>query len=48
LFKFIDEAGGQVHGFYFSECWDEAKEIDTPLPLDERGNMVFVVKRRDA
>jgi len=48
LFKFINEAGGQIQGFYFSDCWDEAKEIDTALPLEERGNMVFVVKRRYA
>jgi SAM-dependent methyltransferase len=48
VFKFINEAGGQVHGFYFSDCWDEAKEIANPLPLEERGNMVFVVKQRPA
>ena len=48
LFKFINEAGGQIHGFYFSDCWDEAEEIVKPLPQEERGNMVFVVKQRDA
>ena len=45
LFKFLNEAGGEVHGFYFSDCWEEGKEIDNPLPVEELGNMVFVVQR---
>ena len=48
LFTCITESGGEVQGFYFSGCWDEAKERANPLPLEERGNMVFVVKQRGA
>ena len=47
LFKFITEVGGRVDGFYFSDCWNEDKEIADHLRQqpDERGNMVFVVRR---
>ncbi len=47
LFNFITEAGGRVDGFYFSDCWPEDKEIADHLRRqpDERGNMVFVVRR---
>jgi SAM-dependent methyltransferase len=48
LFKFITEAGGSVAAFYFSDCWNEGKEIADHLHQqpDERGNMVFVVRRK--
>ncbi len=48
LFMFITEAGGRVQGFYFSDCWNEDKEIahDLRRQLEERGNMVFVVRQK--
>ena len=48
LFKFITEAGGRVAAFYFSDCWNEDKEIADHLHQqpDERGNLVFVVRRK--
>lgn len=48
LFTFITEAGGRVHAFYFSDCWNEDKEIAHHLRRqpDERGNMVFVVRQK--
>ncbi len=47
LFNFIKEAGGRIDGFYFSDCWAEDNEIADHLRRqpDERGNMVFVVRR---
>jgi hypothetical protein len=47
LFQFIGDAGGVVAAFYFSDCWKEDEEIAEHLNRhpDERGNMVFVVRR---
>jgi hypothetical protein len=48
VFKFIDEAGGKVCAFYFSDCWKEEQEVADHLlrQPNERGNMVFVVRRK--
>jgi hypothetical protein len=42
LFRFIEAAGGQTVAFYFSSCWD----VEPLPPEHERGNLVFVVRRR--
>ena len=48
LFQLIGDAGGVTAAFYFSDCWKEDKEIASHLSRqpDERGNMVFVVRRK--
>ncbi len=41
LFRFIENAGGKVLAFYFSDCWDsESIEI-----CAEKSNMVFLIKK---
>jgi SAM-dependent methyltransferase len=44
LLRFIREAGGDVIAFYFSACWD----TDPDIPPEERGNLVFAVRRARA
>jgi len=41
LTQFVRDAGGRVDAFYFSGCWDPPGA----LPLQRRGNIVFVVKK---
>jgi SAM-dependent methyltransferase len=39
--SWIDQAGGDIEGFFFSECWDTPGTRD-PKPSHELGNMVFL------
>jgi hypothetical protein len=42
LLAMIEQAGGKTARFYFSACWDGRAEN---LPMEERGNLVFVIKK---
>jgi len=42
LYQTIPQAGGQIRYFYYSDCWDENKN----LPKQQRGNLVFVIQKR--
>jgi SAM-dependent methyltransferase len=44
LAAFVAAAGGRVDAFSFSGCWDPP---GVALPAHRRGNMVFVVRRRE-
>jgi hypothetical protein len=39
MLPFIEQAGGQLKGFYYSGCWDQ-QPCESPA---ERANMVFVI-----
>ncbi len=39
LLRFVQQAGGEVVAFYYSDCWDQ----NTELVDDERGNLVFLI-----
>jgi SAM-dependent methyltransferase len=46
LLEFVGEAGGEVAGFYFSDCWED-RELAAELERspDQRSNLVLVARR---
>lgn len=44
LSELIENSGGRITGFYYSDCWDSAPDLEE----SERANMVFVIARQAA